>query len=327
MPKAPPLYTEHTFFRRTDTLGDPLDTKLFEYFLETYESGSINRAAEKLFISPQGLSKAISRLETEVGTALFTRTSKGVEPTTAAFRLHAKAKSLIEAVHLIEAEVAGGLSRGSVSVASSCGYITCLGGAFISAFETKLPSLRLIVTETNDRGVTEQVESGAAAIGLVAGPVNYELFDASLISRHPHVLVVPREDPLAGQDTVSLHDLDGRRIAIMGAGYSPYCYLQDRLARDEIKPSGILGVSEFGTAELLVRRNEGVFITADFAAELYCSPETTWVPFNDPTLSWDVFLITLKDAPTNPDAAVFAGFLAEWAKSHYGHLFPRIGRR
>lgn len=49
--------------------------------LTLYECKSINKAANKLFMSPTGLSKKISSLEKELGTSLFKRTAMGCELT------------------------------------------------------------------------------------------------------------------------------------------------------------------------------------------------------------------------------------------------------
>ena len=44
-----------------------MDTKDIRGFIRSFELRSINKAAGDLFISPQGLGKAINRLEAELG--------------------------------------------------------------------------------------------------------------------------------------------------------------------------------------------------------------------------------------------------------------------
>ena len=51
------------------------------YALTIAEAGSMNRAAEQLFISQPSLSSSIKELERETGITIFLRTSKGVVPT------------------------------------------------------------------------------------------------------------------------------------------------------------------------------------------------------------------------------------------------------
>ncbi len=51
------------------------------YFLKAAELGNFSLAAQALYISPQGLTKQISVLESELGGQLFTRSRRGVELT------------------------------------------------------------------------------------------------------------------------------------------------------------------------------------------------------------------------------------------------------
>jgi len=52
-----------------------------KYALKISEIGSMNRAADELFITQSALSCAIRELETETGITIFLRTGKGVSPT------------------------------------------------------------------------------------------------------------------------------------------------------------------------------------------------------------------------------------------------------
>ena len=51
------------------------------YALVTSETGSMNKAAEKLFISQPTLTSAIKELETETGITIFNRSNRGVSLT------------------------------------------------------------------------------------------------------------------------------------------------------------------------------------------------------------------------------------------------------
>lgn len=53
----------------------------FSYVIEVERCGSINRAAQNLYVSQSNLSSTIKTLEDEIGYHIFTRTSKGIETT------------------------------------------------------------------------------------------------------------------------------------------------------------------------------------------------------------------------------------------------------
>ena len=50
-----------------------------EYIVEISKCGSINKAAQKLFLSQSGISTAVRELESELGIALLARSNRGVE--------------------------------------------------------------------------------------------------------------------------------------------------------------------------------------------------------------------------------------------------------
>ena len=61
------------------------------YFLAVSKFENVNRAAEHIHISPGSLSKAISRLEKELGVDLFTRVGRGLQITNEGKQLRKRA--------------------------------------------------------------------------------------------------------------------------------------------------------------------------------------------------------------------------------------------
>ena len=55
-----------------------INMRQIEVFLTAARHQNISKAAEELFISQPSLSKYISKMESEVGVALFRRTNRGV---------------------------------------------------------------------------------------------------------------------------------------------------------------------------------------------------------------------------------------------------------
>ncbi|MFR4851830.1 MAG: LysR family transcriptional regulator [Butyricicoccus sp.] len=71
------------------------------YFVTVAEQGSINKAAEKLFITQPNLSKAISNLENELKVRVFNRTNKGVALTDGS-KLYQYARTILNQMELIQ---------------------------------------------------------------------------------------------------------------------------------------------------------------------------------------------------------------------------------
>ncbi len=69
-----------------------MELKELTYIVTIANEGSISRAAEKLYMSQSSLSQALQIYESELGTPIFMRTSRGVHPTSsgAVFLSHAR---------------------------------------------------------------------------------------------------------------------------------------------------------------------------------------------------------------------------------------------
>ena len=67
-----------------------------EYVVEISKCGSINKAAQKLFLSQSGISTAVRELEQELGIRIFARSNRGVEFTQEGKEFLSYAISLLE---------------------------------------------------------------------------------------------------------------------------------------------------------------------------------------------------------------------------------------
>ena len=72
-----------------------LDIRLLRYFVAVAEELHFTRAAARLFVAQQALSRDIGRLEARVGTPLFVRTTRRVTLTPEGRRLLDRARPLL----------------------------------------------------------------------------------------------------------------------------------------------------------------------------------------------------------------------------------------
>ncbi len=73
-----------------------------EYALEIAKTGSINKAAENLYMGQPNLSRAIKELESSLGIAIFSRSSKGMVPTPKGEEFLHYAKKVLKEIEVIE---------------------------------------------------------------------------------------------------------------------------------------------------------------------------------------------------------------------------------
>ena len=78
-----------------------MDIRQLKYLSAVVNYGDYQLAARSLFISPQGLSKAIRQLENELGLALMEKVGRESRPTNAAIELVARSPQLISEYDLL----------------------------------------------------------------------------------------------------------------------------------------------------------------------------------------------------------------------------------
>ena len=109
----------------------------YRTFKSVYKNGNFSLAAKELFISQPGVSQQISMLEAHVGYKLFTRKSKGVEPTEYAKLLN---NLIIEALDRLESVESGFREKAFnanklVSVGISKHLFRSIGSKLLSKFD------------------------------------------------------------------------------------------------------------------------------------------------------------------------------------------------
>ena len=65
-----------------------MKTQQLQNFVEVIDSGSINKAAKKLYMTQPNVSRSIHSLEEEMGQVLLIRTNKGIQLTPAGQSLY-----------------------------------------------------------------------------------------------------------------------------------------------------------------------------------------------------------------------------------------------
>ena len=153
-----------------------MDTRELECFVAAYRHGSINQAAKDLFLSPQGLGKALKRLESDLGVVLFERTRNGLSPTPQADILFERSEVILKEMAELADAMQGRVSQQpEIKVAMTYGAQTLLGIDAITQFEAAHPEALLDIVELPDDGVDALLREGKATIGIIRNTVLYNL--------------------------------------------------------------------------------------------------------------------------------------------------------
>jgi len=178
-----------------------LEIRHFHYIRTIYETGSISRAAEKLYISQPSLSQLLRSVEKKVGAPLFDRGSQPLRPTTIGQKYLETAQRIMELDmefhRYVEDEL--GCAQGNLVVGSSPFRSTYFLASFLPEFQEKYPGIRLQLAEHTSKRLEEAVLSGDADLIIATQPVDANAFSFAELYSEEMVLVLPAGHELSKQ--------------------------------------------------------------------------------------------------------------------------------
>jgi len=188
------------------------------YFLEVFETGSVNAASRRLYVASSAISRQVARLEREVGAPLFERQPTGVVATEAgrAFAGYAR-RALQDAVQLLDEVQERQLADTVITVAATDGTGHDFLPRVAADYRAAHPGARFVLTLARPREVTGMVREGSADLA-VTFTLTIDSGVRIVFSRPGPLKAVMRADhPLAGRDSVSLRDLRDVPLALSSA--------------------------------------------------------------------------------------------------------------
>ncbi|MFI5729523.1 LysR family transcriptional regulator [Kribbella sp. NPDC051587] len=187
-----------------------MDLQVLRYFTVVAEERHLGRAAARLHMTQPPLSRAMRRLEEELGVTLFDRVRTGVEPTAAGRVLHERAAALLDQADTIQAQVRRAAGEPRLAVGSLADTLDLVGGRLVTAFREVHPQVEVVLHEFDLGDPTAGLRTGACDVALTRMPFDTSGLRTQLLARQQIGLVVRDDDPLAGAASVRVGELTGR---------------------------------------------------------------------------------------------------------------------
>lgn len=146
---------------------------LYYIFYTVAKCGNISTAAGQLFISQPAISKSISKLEQNLDTVLFTRSSRGVTLTMEGELLYKQVETAISAIRQGEQQLRRayelGIGHLSIGVSTTlCRYVLL---PYLQTFIHHNPHIKISISCQSSYQTIRALENGDIDIGLIGEPV------------------------------------------------------------------------------------------------------------------------------------------------------------
>ena len=287
-----------------------MELRQIRHFVEVYKFRNFTHAAQASFISAQGISMSIQRLEEEINCKLFNRTAQGLIPTPYAEYFYPRAVQMLAIADECEMYFKKGVGReGFLPVMMSLGTIEEFAGIPIAKFKEENPNVYLDVQETFDTICDSSVENGVAELALTIGPVDEKKLDAVPLLTSRHALIVNKDHPLAERQSISASELKGVPVAVLRDLTKTFRVFGEACRKAGFEPTVSIFADNILLVYYMAEINQAVGISVLPLARRLNRSNLRAIPFEDPELAWTVYLIKLKNARLSPPAREFERML------------------
>jgi LysR family transcriptional regulator, transcription activator of glutamate synthase operon len=194
-----------------------MDTEALRWFQLVADGVTVTEVSAMEHTTQSGVSRALGRLEKEVGTPLLHRSGRTLRMTHAgvAFKRHVDVimHELDDALAAVEQLVDP--ETGTVTLAFQPSLGTWLVPDLVGSFRTEHPDVRFHLRPKRDELVTAVTARGDTDLELSWLRPADRTVGWRRIAREPLRLSVPVDHPLASRSEVALADLDGLRLVAM----------------------------------------------------------------------------------------------------------------
>ena len=231
-------------------MAEYMTLQQLKYFIETVKHGSINKAAESLFIAQPSLSNALKELEAEIGQDLFIRTPRGISLTTDGAEFLGYARQVVEQQSLLEQRWLNKTPSRRLCAISTQHYAFAVNAFVNMVKKTDALEYEYTLREARTYEIVEDVKNLRSELGILyKSTFNRQVIDKLLKENHllfhplftakPHVFV-SSTNPLSKKERVTLADLECYpRLSYEQGDYNSFYFSEEILsteyARKDIK--------------------------------------------------------------------------------------------
>lgn len=290
-----------------------INIKELESFLCIAESRSITKAATNMYISPQGLSSLVKKIEKELDVTLLERSANGVVLNAYGKLLLDKAKIILSIYEELQGEISNlkRLEHGMIRMVSAYGVLRRLTPDFIFEFMKQNPELHLDYMEFPDNYIDEMVFEEKADIGFAIGPVDNEKFESNFLYEEEVMLLVRADDELASYDKISIKDIKGRKFIIESNMFKLHSVFINKCKKYGFEPDIIFGTSGYSLCHKLCSEGKGISLTLRSNYVDMKNTGLVTIPFEE-DFKWQIYMIIKKGKYIEKSIKQLIDFAYDW---------------
>ncbi|MDU2065203.1 MAG: LysR family transcriptional regulator [Sporomusaceae bacterium] len=284
-----------------------MELRELTYFVTVCTLHNFTAAAEALHVSQPAVSKAVTRLEAELGLSLLDRSQKRVQLTAEGKIFLELAKGFLDHFQSLQNTMAEykKLSHDTFRLA-----VPPLLGAYVfpalfAAFKKSYPALDMLVVDDGSAAAVNLVLEKNVHAALVMFPDNLAALPlcSHQITTQEITVCLPPHHRLAAKPTLSFTDINKEPLILYNEGYLLRKIILDNYAQAGLAPNITISTNQFQTIKALVAQDVGIsFLPVDCISQedslisrslvpaLYLTMGLIWLPDTSLPLAGKTFI-------------------------------------
>ncbi|MDB9776246.1 LysR family transcriptional regulator [Alphaproteobacteria bacterium] len=237
-----------------------------EAFVELAETNSFAKAASNLNLSQPALSRRIQKLEYELGTSLFDRTTRKVQLSYSGRNFLERAKSIIEAIQTATRTLNEKYTFPSIVKISAVN--TALRNIVfptIKIFKSRFPNSKIQIIERSANYVVDSVLGGECDFAINFMGLQEPGIEFEPLFEEEYVVVFPKGDELEKKRKIKISDIKGRDFIAVWKGSGSRIYFEDALAKHKETLEWTYEVRHVPNALQMVEQGMGITLAPRLA--------------------------------------------------------------
>lgn len=294
-----------------------MDYRALRAFVSVVKEDGFSAAAKGLFTTQSTLSKAVKRLEEELGLPLLERIGRRIKLTTAGEIVYDRATAMLldRDSLLTELNDLRGLKTGVLRLGFSLGSSLLLASQF-AGYRRRYPGIDVRVSVHGNRRLQELLLAGEVDLAMMLLPLP-RAFEWEDVYTEPLVVLMSKDHPLANE----------RKVKLKSLADSPFVMLEEdsainRAVLDACKRRGVTPRIEAHSRQIdfvveLVALGLGVAFLPRMLMERRHHPSIRYAILDEPRTEWHIALAWRRAAYLSAAAREWLALAREKRAAEY----------
>ncbi|MET9086456.1 LysR family transcriptional regulator [Streptomyces sp. NPDC004237] len=306
-----------------------MDLHVLRSFQAVAEGVTVTEAAAAAHLTQPALSRALNRLEAEVGAELFQRVGRVLRPTPAGRVFKEYVDSVLDGYDRGRRAVAEVVDpdTGVVSLAFLHTLGTWLVPELVTGFRQRFPAVRFELHQADENGLTQHLLDATADVIITGKDPGHPLITWRRLLVEPLWLAVPARHRLAQRRRIRLAEVSAEQFIVLKPGYGLRSVTETLCHQAGFSPLVGFEGEEVETLRGLVAAGLGVSLIPA-APEAAAAPETNpdlpirYLSLTDVRAARDIGIARLASRTLPPAARRFADHASQTAPAPEGAPTP-----